>query len=64
MKKKVKQQELLPLPSKGWKERVAQEAKVSVKTVYNTLSGRIIGPKSHLVIDAYRKICKERDTTN
>ena len=46
MKEKIKRQELPLLPTRGWKKQVAKAAGVSEKTVYNTLSGRIRGPKS------------------
>ena len=59
MKEKIKRQELPLLPTRGWKKQVAKAAGVSEKTVYNTLSGRIRGPKSHRVIDAYRLICQQ-----
>ena len=34
------------IPPRGWKQKVARLAGVSEKTVYNTLSGKIRGPKS------------------
>lgn len=59
MKEKIKSQEFPLLPTRGWKKQVAEAAGVSEKTVYNTLSGRIKGPKSHRVIEAYRRICRQ-----
>lgn len=53
---KIKFQRIPLIPPKGWKKQVAQLAGVSEKTVYNTLSGRILGPKSRQVIEAYRKV--------
>lgn len=62
MKQKSNQQRCTPLiPPRGWKQKVAQLAGVSEKTVYNTLSGRILGPKSRLVIETYRKIMVQDD---
>ena len=57
MEQKSNQHRHTPLiPPRGWKQKVAQLSGVSEKTVYNTLSGRILGPKSRQVIEAYRKI--------
>ena len=57
MEKKSSKNQLTPLiPPRGWKQDVAKLAGVSEKTVYNTLSGKIRGPKSRQVIEAYRRI--------
>lgn len=41
--------------------KVARLAGVSEKTVYNTLSGKIRGPKSRKVIEAYRIVFARED---
>lgn len=57
MEQKSNQHRHTPLiPPRGWKLKVAQLAGVSEKTVYNTLSGRIIGPKSRQVIESYHRV--------
>ena len=62
MEQKSNQHQRTPLiPPRGWKQKVALLAGVSEKTVYNTLSGRILGPKSRQVIDAYRRIMSQDD---
>ncbi|WP_291590334.1 helix-turn-helix domain-containing protein [Bacteroides sp.] len=62
MEQKSNQHRHTPLiPPRGWKQKVAQLSGVSEKTVYNTLSGRILGPKSRQVIEAYRKILSQDD---
>ena len=49
------------IPPRVWKQKEARLAGVSEKTVYNTLSGKIRGPKSRKVIEAYRIVFARED---
>lgn len=63
-KKNKKTPKISFLPPRGWKNKVAEMAGVSPKNVYNTLSGKVLGPTSHRIIEAYRTVCREAQKSN